>query len=86
MNSKHSLTDMVFKLIGQTEPSGSSHVDEERYDNQEQIIELTLNLVSKLINNSKFRDRHEGSMASIGKQAYLYVKEIKSYIDCEVEE
>lgn len=67
-------------LIGETEPYGSSHIDTIRFDNQEKLIELTGELLDALIDNSKYKNRHEYSMQKIGDRAYDTLKSIHKQI------
>ena len=78
---KETLLEVVSELIGYTEPYGDSNVDEVRYKNQEKIIELVMNGVEDLINNSEYRTRSEYSMAQIGGRAYETLEELHKIIE-----
>ena len=79
--TKETLLEVVSELIGYTEPFGDSNVDEVRYENQEKIIELVINGVEDLINNSKYRTRSEYSMAQIGGRAYETLEKLHRLIE-----
>ena len=40
--------DVVMKLIGEVDPIGSTHVDNERFDNLQELIMLTDRLLTKI--------------------------------------
>lgn len=67
-------------LIGEIKPYGSSHIDTVRFDNQEKLIELISEFVDVLIENSKYKNRHEYSMQKIGDRAYDILKFIHKQI------
>ena len=78
---KETLLEVVYELIGYTEPYGDSNVNEVRYKNQEKIIELVVNGVEDLINNAAYKDRPEYSMAQIGGRAYEILEELHKVIE-----
>lgn len=78
---KETLLEVVSELVGYTEPYGDSRVDETRYENQEKIIELVMNGVGDLINNSEYRTRNEYSMSQIGGRAYEVLEELNRLIE-----
>lgn len=42
------LTEIIEKLIGEVEPVGSTHIDDERFENLKELCELTNTLVRKI--------------------------------------
>ena len=79
--TKETLLEVVSELVGYTEPYGDTNVDEVRYENQEKIIELVVDGVEDLINNSAYKDRTEYSMSKIGGRAYEALKELHKVIE-----
>lgn len=77
---KEALLEVVSELVGYTEPYGDTNVDEVRYENQEKIIELVMNGIEDLINNSQYKNRPEYSMSKIGDRAYEVLEELYSLI------
>lgn len=80
MESK-TIMEVISCLVGYTEPYGDSHIDEVRYENQEKIIDLVMNGVEDLINNSKYKNRAEYSMNKIETRAYEALQELQQMID-----
>jgi hypothetical protein len=80
------IIEVANTLIGGIEPYGDEAVDENRYKNQEMLIELVLTEVEQLIDNSNYRNRVEGSMERIGSRAYKALKEIQQLIESALEE
>lgn len=78
---KEILLEVVSELVGYTEPYGDSRIDETRYENQEKIIELVMNGVEDLINNSEYRSRAEYSMSQIGGRAYEALEKLHRLIE-----
>ena len=72
--------EVVSELVGYTEPYGDTNVDKVRYENQEKIIELVLNGIEDLINNSKYKDRPEYSVSQIGGRAYEILNKVYDLI------
>jgi len=79
--TKETLMEVVSELIGYTEPYGDSNIDKVRYDNQEKIIELVMNGIEDLINNSAYKDKLEYSMAQIGGRAYETLEKLHKIIE-----
>lgn len=79
--TKETLLKVVSELIGYTEPYGDSNVDKVRYENQEKIIDLVMNGIEDLINNSVYRDRQEYSIAKIGCRAYETLEKLYKIIE-----
>jgi hypothetical protein len=80
------IIEVANTLIGGIEPYGDEAVDENRYKNQEMLIELVMTEVEQLIDNSNYRNRVEGSMERIGSRAYKALKEIQQLIESALEE
>ena len=70
------ILEVVNKLVGCIEPYGDTRIDEDRYINQEKIIDLVTNGIEDLIENSKYRYRAERSMEVIGDRAHKSLKEL----------
>ena len=82
----YSTYEIVNKLIGRTEPYGDSAIDAQRKKNLNEKIELVQLLVDDLIETAKCKDRPEGSMSSMGKEAQEFLDEIRDYIGYHTEE
>lgn len=78
---KETLLEVVSELVGYTEPYGDTNIDKVRYENQEKIIELVVNGIEDLINNSVYKDRPEYSMAQIGGKAYETLEKLHKIIE-----
>jgi len=75
------MLEVVGLLVGYSEPYGDSAIDETRYKNQEKIISLVENGIEDLINNSKYKNRTEQSIAKIGNRAYETLKTLQILIE-----
>lgn len=71
------ISGVVSSLIGYTEPYGDANVDIIRFNNQEELINLCRDIIETLQDNSKYYDRVEGSMCSIGTSARRYLIELR---------
>ena len=80
MESK-TIMEVISCLVGYTEPYGDTNVDEIRYKNQEKIIDLVMNGVEDLIENSKYKNRAEYSMKKIGSRAHDVLMELNEMIE-----
>ncbi len=75
------LYDIVLKLTGKIEPVGDHNIDEQRWQNFNEICKLALILVEDIKDVSRFKDRHEFSVSSIGEKAYNTLLEINEIIN-----
>lgn len=65
------LKDVVLKLIGDVQPVGSTHIDEDRFENLKVLCRLVNELVCEIDSvSADNKDRHEFS-----------VREMVSYVD-----
>lgn len=69
--------EIVDKLIGPIQPYGSSDVDESRYSNLIDMVELVDALLLDIKNVAAYRDRQEHSMKQMGQYAHDFLTEIK---------
>ena len=69
-------TDVVKKLIGNIQPYGATHIDEERFENLKQMCELVESLVSEIERVADNKDRQEYSMKEMGQYAYKFLNEL----------
>ena len=67
---RETFLEVVAHLVGYTCPDGDEDIDKGRYENQEKIVDLLINGVEDLINNSKYKNDPESSKALIGSRAY----------------
>lgn len=77
MKKEYSVYDIVYKLVGKIDPVGESHIDEERYDNLEKMIELVDKLIYD-IDSVGYRNyaRQEFSMNKAGKRALQFLEDL----------
>lgn len=72
---------VIDALIGRIEPYGSSHIDKERTENLEVLLEVMDNYIAKIDNVVKYRNRPEYSMRNMGEMAYDWFLDLKGYVD-----
>ena len=75
------ILEVMGRLIGYTEPYGDTAVDNVRYENQENLIDLATEAIKELIENSKHRHDYEYSVSKIGCRAYESLKELYQMIE-----
>ena len=75
------ITQIIRKIIGETEPYGETRIDEIRAENQDELIEVCESFIDELIRNSKYDERVEYSMNLIGKKAKNYLIELRDYLN-----
>ena len=63
------LFDVVTKLIGPVQPVGETYADHARLENMKALTELTERLIAEIRQAASCADRHEASMAKVGKYA-----------------
>lgn len=78
-------TQIIRRIIGETEPYGETRTDEVRAKNQDELIEICESLVDELIRNSKYDGRIEYSMDLIGGKAKNYLIELRDYLNAVID-
>lgn len=73
MNSE-TILEVINRLVGDIEPYGETYHDEKAYDNQENLIFITKELVNTLVINSRYKNRVQYSVKEIGERAYDSLK------------
>jgi len=69
--------DITTRLLGAIEPQGESNIDEVRFENLSQTIEVTEDLIDKIIMVARHKDRHEFSMNKAGKEADKFIDRLR---------
>jgi uncharacterized protein YaaR (DUF327 family) len=81
------LIEMVNRLVGKINAVGSSHIDEERYENLKEYCNLFYEMFLMIANESENKNRVEYSMSKSGDKAYetleVVYEELKHYIEGE---
>ena len=78
----YSIYDIVAKMIGKVEPVGSTHVDDERFDNLAELTALTNLLLTDIMQTAEYKSRHEHSMSKAGNSATKFLDYVKEDLDC----
>ncbi len=68
-------TEIVKKLIGNVQPYGATHIDEQRFENLKAMCLLVNNLVMEIDRVSENKERQEFSMREMGNYAYNFLTE-----------
>lgn len=63
------IDEILNKLLGKIEPTGSHEIDMERLGNIENYNEALFYIVKELIETSKSKDDYRASMCQIGERA-----------------
>ncbi len=81
INRIENVYEVTKRLLGMIEPYGSTHVDEVRFANLEQTIEVTEMLINDIIMVARHQDRHEHSIAQAGKEADQFITRLKERLN-----
>ena len=71
------MKEIVDKLIGPTDVWCETRHDDEAYENMGELEQLLYHLINKVLDNYKYKDRHETSAKQLSKQAERILKEIR---------
>lgn len=69
--------DVAQRLCGMIEPQGETRIDEVRFKNLQDTIDLTEALIDDIILVARHKDRHEYSMSKAGKEADGFITRLK---------
>jgi len=75
-------TDVIKKLVGDVQPYGATHIDDERFDNLKEMCSVVGDLIAEIKKVSECKNRHEYSMKIMGEYADIALNDIKDYISC----
>jgi len=75
------IIEIIDRLIGNIEPYGSCHIDNEREKNLSVYIEVAYRMVERLCDISENKDSYMGSVKSMGTLAYENLEYIKDLIN-----
>jgi hypothetical protein len=75
------LLEVISKLNGKIVPAGDSNEDDERYENQEKLINLTNELIDSLKYNTFFNKDYRNSVYRIGSRASEFLKELRTKLE-----
>ena len=81
MEKIENIYDITKKLIGAIEPQGESNIDETRFENLNQTIEITERLISDIILVAKHKDRGEYSMSKAGIEADKFITRLRDRLE-----
>ena len=73
-------TDVVKKLIGNIQPYGASHIDEQRFENLKAMCELVGDLIEEIKDTAREKDRYEHSMKEMGLYAYKFLTQLETEV------
>lgn len=69
------IADIVFKLIGEIEPVGKTHVDDARFNNLQTVLNTLDVLIDEVTFVMPYEDRFEYSMQRAGKEVRAWINE-----------
>lgn len=79
------IDEVLSKLLGKIEPTGSHEVDMERLGNVENYNDALFYIVNKLLEATKSKDDYRVSMCQIGERANEILLDLKETLE-DVEE
>lgn len=77
----NNLSDVVKRLLGLINPQGRSEVDVVRYDNLNQTIQITEELINDIMIVSKNKDSQEYSVSKAGIKAEKFLKDLQQTLN-----
>ena len=80
------LSDTLMRIIGEVEPVGSSHIDEDRKHNLYKLCSTIDCLLDEIMDLVPYKNRTEYSMKEIGEYASRWLAEKSIWIRDECEE
>lgn len=75
------LQTIVYKVVGNISPVGETNVDNERFENLQEFVELVHALVWDLHAVSHCTNNHEYSMKRAGQFAKLALEQLRDVLD-----
>ena len=69
--------EVVKKLVGEVDAVGSTHIDKERLENLNVMIDVCNALLDDIYEASKTKDYPQYSMKQIGCHAYGFIEDLK---------
>ena len=73
--------EVVEKLIGNVEATGETYYDEDAFINLGLMKGVCDALLIDIYESSKTKNRHEYSMEKVGSSAYMYLKDLRDWLD-----
>lgn len=74
------IIEVVDKLIGEVDAVGSTHIDDERFENLKVMEDLVDAMIVHINYASKTKDYPQYSMAEIGENAFNYLKDLAGFL------
>jgi len=83
MKRIENLYDVTQRLCGMIEPQGESSIDEVRFENLKDTIDLTEKLIDDVISVARHKDRAEASMKKAGQKADDFISGLRGRLNPE---
>jgi len=74
------IIEVVDELIGEVDAVGSTHIDNERFENLKVMEDLIDAMIVHINYASKTKDYPQYSMAKIGQHAFDYLKDLAGFL------
>lgn len=78
--------ELLDKVIGHTGINCESNYDSESLQNLEKLRVIIFELINRLLENTKYQNRHEYSAQMICDKTKFILVEIKEQVDCYLED
>lgn len=75
------LVEIIEKLIGDVEAVGETNHDEDAFINLGLMKGVCDALLTDIYESSKTKNRHEYSMEKVGRSAYMYLNDLRDWLD-----
>ena len=77
MQHLENIYEVAQRLCGMIEPQGESNIDQVRFKNLEDTIDMTEKFINDIILVARHKDRHEHSMNKAGKEADKFIDRLR---------
>ena len=77
MKHLENIYEVTQRLCGMIEPQGETNIDEVRFKNLEDTIDVTERLIDDIILVARHKDRYEYSMNKAGKEADKFIDRLR---------
>lgn len=81
MRKIENIYEIIQKLCGAIEPQGESHIDEVRFQNLQETIDVTEALIDDIILVARHKGGHKFSMSKAGIEADKFITRLRERLE-----
>ena len=79
--SSENIIEVMEVLIGRVNPRGETNIDNERFDNQEKMIDCVDHMINQLSENAVLRNNSAHSISIAGERAFGFLKNLHDSLE-----